>query len=91
MPDNGDQLVIIAKPYPNVTVTVGEASQKLAEQEGTMELRQIQALLEMSKEESAMIIIYPMDSLAGGQIASATAGAQSVERGKEKVPPKPQV
>jgi hypothetical protein len=32
-----------------------------------MQLRQIQALLEMSKEESAMIIIYPMDSLAEGK------------------------
>lgn len=60
-----------------VATALSEASKKLAEQEGTMQLRQIQALLEMSKEESAMIIIYPMDSLAGGQIASATAGAQS--------------
>jgi len=74
-----------------VAEALAEASQKLSEQEGTMELRQIQALLEMSKEESAMIIIYPMDSLAGGQIAHATAGAQSVERGKKKVPPTSQV
>jgi len=69
-----------------VAEALAEASQKLAEQEGTMELRQIQALLEMSKEESAMIIIYPMDSLAGGQIANATAGAQSVIR-RKKIPP----
>lgn len=61
----------------DVATALAEASQKLSEQEGTMELRQIQALLEMSKEESAMIIIYPMDSIAGGQIASATAGAQT--------------
>jgi regulator of protease activity HflC (stomatin/prohibitin superfamily) len=69
-----------------VATALSEASKKLAEQEGTMQLRQIQALLEMSKEESAMIIIYPMDSLAGGQIASATAGAQSAMQLKMKPP-----
>ena len=67
----------------DVASALAEASQKLSEQEGTMELRQIQALLEMSKEESAMIIIYPMDSLTGGQIASATAGAQSLNMGTQ--------
>ena len=70
----------------DVATALSEASAKLAEQEGTMELRQIQALLEMSKEESSMIIIYPMDSIAGGQIASATAGAQSVARQNMKPP-----
>ena len=39
-----------------------------------LQVRQIQALLEMSKEEGATIIIYPMDSLAGQTIAAATAG-----------------
>jgi regulator of protease activity HflC (stomatin/prohibitin superfamily) len=72
-----------------VATALAEASQTLSEQEGTMELRQIQALLEMSKEESAMIIIYPMDSLAGGQIAGATAGAQSTLK-MQNAPPKPQ-
>jgi len=57
-----------------VAEALAKASQILETQSGTLELRQIQALLEMSKEESAMIIIYPMDSL-GSQIASATAGA----------------
>jgi len=70
----------------DVATALAEATQKLSEQEGAMELRQIQALLEMSKEESAMIIIYPMDSLAGGQIASATAGSHSVMRMKKKPP-----
>jgi regulator of protease activity HflC (stomatin/prohibitin superfamily) len=60
----------------DVATSLAEASATLTGQEGTMELRQIQALLEMSKEESAMIIIYPMDSL-GSQIAAATAGGQS--------------
>ncbi len=69
-----------------VATSLAEAAQTLAGQEGTMQLRQIQALLEMSKEESAMIIIYPMDSLTGEQIASATAGAQSAKVGSEGIP-----
>ena len=72
---------IQAEAEKDVAIALAEASQTLSQQEGTMELRQIQALLEMSKEESAMIIIYPMDSLAGAQIASATAGAQSAQQG----------
>ena len=73
----------------DIAIALAEASQKLSEQEGTMELRQIQALLEMSKEESAMIIIYPMDSLAGGQIAHATAGAQTGGRLEVQLPNPP--
>jgi regulator of protease activity HflC (stomatin/prohibitin superfamily) len=69
-----------------VATALAEATQTLAGQEGTMQLRQIQALLEMSKEESAMIIIYPMDSLAGAQIASATAGAHTKEKGPKLIP-----
>lgn len=80
---------IQADAEKEVATALAEASHTLSGQEGTMELRQIQALLEMSKEESAMIIIYPMDSLAGRQIASATAGAQSVSR-KMEMPPKTQ-
>ncbi len=82
---------IQAEAEKDVATALSEASQKLSEQEGTMQLRQIQALLEMSKEESAMIIVYPMDSLSGAQIANATAGAQSVARGKKKIPPTSQV
>lgn len=59
-----------------VAESLVEATKKLEERSGTFTLRQIQALLEMSKEESSMIIVYPMDSLGGQQIASATAGAQ---------------
>jgi regulator of protease activity HflC (stomatin/prohibitin superfamily) len=73
--------LIQAEAEKEVATALAEASQTLAGQEGTMQLRQIQALLEMSKEESAMIIVYPMDSLAGSQIAGATAGAHS--RGKD--------
>jgi len=68
---------IQASAEMEVATALSEASRQLLGQEGAMELRQIQALLEMSKEESSMIIIYPMDSLPGGQIANATAGAQS--------------
>lgn len=68
---------------------LAEAAHTLAGQSGTMELRQIQALLEMSKEESSMIIVYPMSSLgAGEQIAAATAGAHS-KRHHKLHPPSP--
>jgi regulator of protease activity HflC (stomatin/prohibitin superfamily) len=67
-----------------VAKALAEASRTLDAQTGTMELRQIQALLEMSKEESAMIIIYPMDSLGGAQIANATAGAMAGTQTKMK-------
>lgn len=45
-----------------------------------MQLRQLQALLEISKEESSMVIVYPMDSVMGGQIAAASAGTQTQKR-----------
>ncbi|MCD4801654.1 MAG: hypothetical protein K8R16_01815 [Anaerolineales bacterium] len=61
----------------SVANALAEASNILASGEGSMELRQIQAMLDMSKEESAMIIVYPMDSLAGRDIASAAAGTQT--------------
>jgi regulator of protease activity HflC (stomatin/prohibitin superfamily) len=60
-----------------VATALAEASQTLAAQPGTMDLRQIQALLEISKEESTMIIVYPMTSLMGEQIAAAAAGTQA--------------
>ena len=60
-----------------VANALSEASQVLSEAEGSLELRRIQALLDISKEESAMVIVYPMDSAMGGQIAAATAGTQT--------------
>lgn len=68
---------IQAKAELDVANSLKQASATLASQEGTMELRQIQALLEMSKEESSMIIIYPMDSLSGSAIANAAAGSKA--------------
>jgi len=68
---------IQAKAELDVATSLKQASATLAAQEGTMQLRQIQALLEMSKEESSMIIIYPMDSIAGSSIANATAGSRA--------------
>ena len=65
-----------------VATALAEASRTLQTQEGSAQLRQIQALLEMSKEESSMIIVYPMDSIGGQQIASAAAGAQSSRSAK---------
>lgn len=68
---------IQAEAEVKVAESLALASKTLEEQSGTFELRQLQALLEMSKEESSMIIVYPMDSIGGQQIANATAGAQS--------------
>ncbi|MDH3943261.1 MAG: SPFH domain-containing protein [Anaerolineae bacterium] len=61
----------------NVATALAEATGILTAQEGALELRQIQALLDISKEESSMVIVYPMGSEMGAQIASATAGAQA--------------
>ncbi len=54
-----------------------EASEILSQKEGTMQLRQIQAMLEISKEESSTIIIYPIESAKGEDIASSTAAAHT--------------
>lgn len=68
---------IQAEAEKDVAEFLKDASLTLSTQEGTMQLRQIQALLEMSKEESSMIIVYPMDSLTGQDIANATAGSRA--------------
>jgi len=60
-----------------VAISLAKASKALSEQPNTMELRQIQALLDISKEESSMVIIYPMSGMMGQQIAAATAGNQT--------------
>lgn len=80
---------IQADAEKNVATALAEASKTLSGQEGTMELRQIQALLEISKEESSMIIVYPMSGLGGAQIANATAGAQTKGNLRKKRPPAP--
>ena len=66
----------------NVANALSEATSILASQEGALELRQIQALLDISKEESAMVIIYPMGSVMGEQIAAASAGSQTAQKKK---------
>jgi len=60
-----------------VAKAISEATKILSANENSMELRQIQALLDISKEESAMVIVYPMTSLMGQQIAAAKAGSQT--------------
>lgn len=76
---------IQAEAEKKVAEQLVEASKLIATQPGAMDLRQIQALLEMSKEESSTIIIYPMNSLNGEMIAAATAGSQAVsDKKKEK-------
>ena len=68
---------IQAEAEKAVARSLREASELLATQPNAMALRQIQALLDISKEESSMVIIYPMDSLTGKMIASASAGNQT--------------
>ena len=63
-----------------VATALADATEILTAQDGSLELRQIQALLDMSKEESSMIIVYPSTSLMGQQIASASAGAQTKKK-----------
>ena len=69
--------IIQAEAEKTVAKSLKEAAELLAQLPDAMKLRQIQALLDISKEESSMVIIYPMDSLTGKQIASATAGNQT--------------
>lgn len=71
--------IIQAEAEKTVAKSLSEASELLAKQPDAMQLRQIQALLDISKEESSMVIIYPMDSMTGKQIATATAGNQTGE------------
>jgi len=69
----------------SVANALAEASKVLSTEEGSLELRQIQAVLDMSKEESAMVIVYPVDSFTGKNIASAAAGTQTQGIGKKKL------
>jgi len=66
---------IEAQAEKEVATELAEASRTLASVPQAMELRQIQALLEISKEESSTIIIYPADSMGGRAAAQATAGS----------------
>lgn len=70
---------------------MAEASKILANQKGGFRLREIQNLAEMSKEESAMIIIYPFQSSGGESIAhAAVALNQQIKEKKallNKAPP----
>ena len=63
-----------------VAKSLAEAARILMQDKNGMELRQIQALLDISKEESSMVIVYPMSSLMGSQIAAATSAVYSKEK-----------
>ena len=66
---------IEAQAEKEVAKELAEATRILGKEPQAMELRQIQALLEISKEESSTIIIYPADSVGGRTVAQATAGS----------------
>jgi regulator of protease activity HflC (stomatin/prohibitin superfamily) len=61
----------------DVATALANATEILTAQDGSLQLRQIQALLDMSKEESSMIIVYPAESFMGQQIAASSAGTAS--------------
>lgn len=69
-----------------VATSLAEASRTLASVPNSMDLRQIQALLDISKEESSMVIVYPMSSMMGQQIAAATAGNKVENRKATDIP-----
>jgi regulator of protease activity HflC (stomatin/prohibitin superfamily) len=76
---------IQAEAEVKVAEMLVQAAKILEAEPGAIEVRQIQALLEMSKEESATIIVYPVDSFSGQMIAAATAGgtASSVRTSRQ--------
>ena len=78
--------IIQAEAEKTVAASLVEASRMLASVPNSMDLRQIQALLDISKEESAMVIVYPMSSMMGQQIAAATAGNKA-NRSKSTIIP----
>jgi len=63
-----------------VATALAEATRTLTAQPGALDLRQIQALLEISKEESSTIIVFPMTGPTGEQIAAAAAGSRAAKR-----------
>ena len=65
---------IQAEAEVDVANKIAEASEILQKCKGGIRLREIQAITEMSKEESSMVIIYPYGDRMGQEIASASAG-----------------
>jgi len=55
---------------------LSEASRILSASAGSIRLRELQILNEISKEESSMVIIYPFGDKEGKAIANATAGSR---------------
>jgi len=77
---------IQAEAEVQVAHKMAEASKILSEQPGGFKLREIQNLAVMSKEESSMIIIYPIDSDQGQNIANASVSvANQMQKRKPKV------
>jgi hypothetical protein len=62
-----------------VAIKISEASEILKRSSGSMRLRELQVLNEISKEESSMVIVYPYGDRMGQEIASAAAGTKKNE------------
>jgi len=72
---SAEGMKIRAEAGVEVAKLTKEAAEILAEVPDGMELRRLQVLAEMSKEEGTMVVVYPMDMGMGRQIAAAAAGA----------------
>lgn len=83
-----EELAVVARAERNVTAKIKqakgevevakltrEAAEILAQTPDGLQMRYIQALLEISKEESTTIIVYPLLGEMSEKIAAATAGA----------------
>jgi len=61
---------------------IAEASEILSKQESSIRLRELQILSDISKEESATIIVYPYGDRSALEIANTSAGAHSSDKKK---------
>ncbi len=59
-----------------VAQKIAEATEILSKHKGSLKLRELQMLSDVSKEESSMIIIYPYGEKGGQDIANAAAGSR---------------
>ena len=66
---------IQAEAEVEVANKIRQASEILSREKGSMRLRELQVLNEISKEESVMVIIYPYGDRTAQEIANAAAGA----------------
>ncbi|MDC0449167.1 SPFH domain-containing protein, partial [bacterium] len=65
---------IEANAEVEVANKTAEASEILRQSVGAMQLRELQVLSDISKEESSMVIVYPYGDRSGEEIAHSLSG-----------------